>query len=135
MDKPLTEGAFTLSHIEDDVPNNVGGTFTWSPDGKTLTFTPLGDLNKETTYNIISTTDAKDAADNTLFPAVSLSFTTVKDGDGGNGGNGGGGDGDGLLAGMALVLIIAVLAVIVIVIGSIYYFVKFGGDKGLEDDD
>ena len=134
MDKPSTEGAFSLTHIEDDVPNNVGGTFTWSPDGKTLTFTPLGDLKKGTTYNLIITTDAMDAAGNTMFPAVSQSFTTLKDGNGGNGGDGGDGDEDGLLAGMALVLIVAVLVVMVIVIGTLYYFVKFGGSGGGEED-
>ena len=131
MDTDSVERAFTLTYLDGGVPNNVGGTFNWSTDGKTITFTPLGELTKGTLYSITITDGAMDAASNTLFPPLVSAFTTV----GGDGGNGGGGDGDGLLAGMALVLIVAVLAVMVIVIGSLYYFVKFGGDKGLNDDD
>ncbi len=127
MNKDSVERAFTLTFLDGGVPNNVGGTFNWSPDGKTLTFTPLGDLVEGTVYSITVTDTATDAADNTLFPPLVSAFTTVKGGDGGNGDNG---DGDGLLGGLLLVLMVAFLVIAVIVIATIYYFAKFGVDKG-----
>ncbi|UCC93547.1 MAG: Ig-like domain-containing protein, partial [Thermoplasmata archaeon] len=41
MDRNSVERAFTLSFLDGGVPNNVAGTFNWSSDGKSLTFTPL----------------------------------------------------------------------------------------------
>jgi hypothetical protein len=124
MDADSVEGAFTLSYLDSGVPSNVGGTFNWSPDGKTVTFTALGDLKKGTQYSIAITDSAEDAAGNTLFPPLVSTFETAGD-DGGDGG-----DGDGLdLGSMLLILVIAFVLIGALVVASMYYFFKMERKK------
>jgi hypothetical protein len=126
MDADSVERAFTLSFLDDGVPNNVGGTFNWSPDGKTVTFTPLGDLKKGTQHSIAISDSAEDAAGNTLFPPLVSTFKTAGD----DGGDGGDGDGDGLdLGSMLLILIVAFVLIGALVVASMYYFVKMERKK------
>jgi hypothetical protein len=132
MDKNSVERAFTLSFMDAGVPNNVGGTFNWSTDGKSVTFTPLGSLNENTVYTITITDDAWDAANNPLFPPLASTFTTVKDG-GGNGGNGGDG-GDGGFGSLFVLLLVAGVFVVIVVVASLYYFVKVDRKQQEEED-
>ncbi len=125
MNKDSVERAFTLSFLDGGVPNNVGGTFNWSSDGKTVTFTPLGDLDKGTLYTIAVTDSALDAADNSLFPPLVSTFTTAGSGDGGEGDDG---DGEGL-GSLFLILMVAVILIVVLVAASMFYYVRLEGKK------
>jgi hypothetical protein len=129
MNADSVERAFSLTYLDGGVPSKVTGTFNWSPDGKSLTFTPLGDLKEGKLHTITITDDALDAADNSLFPPLVSTFTTVGDGDGGDG------EDDGLLGGLMLTLVIVLVVVVATVLATIYYFTRFNADKGLDEDD
>ncbi len=55
----------------------VAGTFTWTADNKTMTFSPTNDLSAGTTYTLSIGTGAKDAFGNALSSAFSTTFTTA----------------------------------------------------------
>jgi len=112
MDTATAEAAFSLSYEKDGAANEVPGTFTWSSDGKTMTFTPAEALSKGTTYTITISTDATDAVGNGLFPALSRQFTTA--GSSGDGGGGGGGSSALLIAVVVVIAIVAVALIFVL---------------------
>jgi hypothetical protein len=83
MDRPSVEAAFNLS---DAAGAPVGGTFSWSPDGRTLTFMPNEPLDKGKSYRVTVGPGAKDLAGNPPG-AVDYTFKTApKAEDGGLGG-------------------------------------------------
>ncbi len=83
MDGTSVEDAFNLS-LEGGA--EVGGTFNWSADGKTLTFTPTEPLEKGKTYHVTVGPGAEDQAGNPPA-AVDYTFKTKpKEEDGGLGG-------------------------------------------------
>jgi hypothetical protein len=118
MDTPSVEDAFTLSYEKDGTEAQVQGTFDWSTDGRTLTFTPAEDMEKGATLTLVITTEATDEAGNTMFPGVSYSYWTAG-GDDGSGDNGGSDDG------LPVLPLVAVLVVVGVVVAL--YFVKFRG--------
>ncbi len=117
MDTGSVEGAFLVSYTEDGAAVEVEGTFDWSSDGKTLTFTPSDDLEKGTRYSIALTDVAKDVAGNALFPSLSSTFTTEGGGDGGDGG-------EVDMGTVLLIVIIAIACVGVVFAFSMKYYVK-----------
>jgi hypothetical protein len=119
MDNASVEDAFALTYEKDGSEGQVLGTIDWSPDGRTLTFTPEEDLKRGATLTLVITTDAKDEAGNTLFPGVSYSFYTVG-GDDGSGDNGGSDDG------LPVLPLVAVLVVVGVVVAALY-LLKFRG--------
>ncbi len=72
MDESDTEDSFSLRVDSTD----VSGTFSWSGNSRTMTFTPTNDLEEGTTYQVIVSTVAEDAAGNNLDSAEQTSFTT-----------------------------------------------------------
>lgn len=74
MDQTATEDAF---HLRTD-STEVVGTFSWSSDGKTMTFDPTEDLQEKKTYQISVTTTAEDLAGNNLATAQETSFVTAE---------------------------------------------------------
>lgn len=72
MDESDTEDSFSLRMDSTDVI----GTFSWSGNSRTMTFTPTNDLEESTTYQVIVSTVAEDAAGNHLDSAEQTSFTT-----------------------------------------------------------
>jgi hypothetical protein len=70
MSQTVTQGAFSISP-------NVGGAFSWSSDGKTLTFTPTASLTNNTAYTVTVSTAATDQYGTNLGAAYSWGFTTV----------------------------------------------------------
>jgi hypothetical protein len=74
MDKPATEGAFTLKRTSDGAP--VSGIFGWY--GPTaMIFKPDADLEPGTQYTATISTAAKDLAGNSLAAEKTWQFTTV----------------------------------------------------------
>jgi len=120
MDTATAEAAFSLTHEKDGASTEVPGTFTWSSDGKTMTFTPTEALPKGTTCTITVTTDATDGVGNGLFPALSRQFTTA-------GSSGGGDDGDEDGGGTSSALLIAVVVVIAIVAVALFVMLRARG--------
>ena len=55
---------------------NIGGTFSFSTDGKTVTFTPSSALKFSTTYTAKVTTGVKDLAGNSLALDKTWTFGT-----------------------------------------------------------
>jgi hypothetical protein len=83
MDQSSVEAAFNLS---DPAGAPVGGNFSWSPDGRTMTFTPAEPLDKGKSYRVTLGPSAEDLAGNPPG-AVDYTFkTTPKTEDGGLGG-------------------------------------------------
>jgi hypothetical protein len=123
MDQASVEAAFKLEFTEDGALTAVDGTFDWSPDMLTMTYSPSADLNKGTEYTISLTTEATDEAGNGAFPAISYSFTTEGTG-GGNGGNGGNGDGSGDEGGNLLLIMVVVMVVAMAAIMGMMFFMK-----------
>ena len=70
MNTALAEAAFSTT------PAAVGTTFSWSTDGKTMTFTPSANLAFNTTYTVIISTGAQDLAGNPMASVYIWSFTT-----------------------------------------------------------
>ena len=132
MDRTSVEAAFMLEHTEDGTQIKVDGTFTWSPDMRTLTYAPSADLKKGTDYTLSLTTDASDEAGNGVFPAGSYTFTTETDGNGNGGGGGGGGEDD---EGNLLLIMVAVMVLAVAVImGMMFYMKKMNGPGGAKEE-
>lgn len=126
MDPEAVDAATELTWVDkDDESHDVMVDITWSPDGRTMTLAPTSSLRPGTEFLLRIDVTATDPAGNQLFPAVEYSYTTA-----GDAGDGGDGDDD---SGVPLGLIIGLL-VVIIVIGTIYYFVKFVGDGGGEED-
>ncbi|MBI5699912.1 right-handed parallel beta-helix repeat-containing protein [Candidatus Saganbacteria bacterium] len=75
MSREATQNAFSLS-----ASPAVSGGFSWSGDGKTLTFTPAAALEYNTLYTVAVAAAATDLAGNHLT-AFSSSFTTAPRGD------------------------------------------------------
>ncbi len=74
MDRPSTEAAFMLLYGGERVP----GAFTWSEDGRALTFQPADLLRIEALYSIgIAPTARSAEGDATLEEGVTYTFTTV----------------------------------------------------------
>ena len=108
MDQTSAEAAFLLEVTKDGAPIKVAGTFTWSPDGRTLTYSPSADLEKGTEHTLSLTTEATDEAGNGVFPEISYTFTTT------GGGGDGNGDGDGGTPwGIVAIVVIVVLAAVI----------------------
>lgn len=72
MDESGTEDSFSLRTDSTD----VSGTFSWSGNSRTMTFAPTNDLEEGTTYQVIVSTVAEDAAGNHIDSAEQTSFTT-----------------------------------------------------------
>jgi hypothetical protein len=68
MNQPLTEDAFSL--------DSVDGTFSWSANGKTMTFVPSSSLAFNTVYTAIVTKNAADSQGDHMSSDYSWSFTT-----------------------------------------------------------
>ena len=73
MDKPATQGAFSLKRTSDGAP--VSGAFGWYGPG-VLLFKPDADLAPGTQYTASVSTAAKDLQGNTLANPVTWSYTT-----------------------------------------------------------
>ncbi len=73
MDKQSTQNAFTLVS-----PSGISGTFSWSADGRTMTFTPstLIDYGTYLTWHI--STVARDVAGNPLQATVEANFRVIQ---------------------------------------------------------
>jgi hypothetical protein len=119
MDRTTVEAAFSLEYSKDGASTKVVGTFTWSPDMRTLTFSPSADLEKGTEHTLSLTTGAKDRAGNAIFPAISYSFTTEKDASG----DGGGGS-------LLLIMVVVIVLALVAVVGMMGYMRRKGGPGG-----
>src|SRR5690606_10222669 len=70
MDQAAAQQSFTLA---DDGGQNVPGTFEWSDDGRTMTFTPSGLLDLGSTYSVTVAASEETG----LASDVSWSFQTV----------------------------------------------------------
>ena len=70
MDPTSAEPAFQITP-------DMNGAFTWSADGRTMTWTPDRALEPGTTYYVSIDTGARDLAGNLLLGAGSFSFTTA----------------------------------------------------------
>jgi hypothetical protein len=75
MSREVTQNAFSLT-----ASPAVAGGFTWSSDGKTLTFTPTAALEYNTLYTVGVAATATDMAGNHLA-VFSATFTTAQRGD------------------------------------------------------
>ncbi|MFA4906133.1 MAG: right-handed parallel beta-helix repeat-containing protein [Candidatus Margulisiibacteriota bacterium] len=75
MSQEVTQSAFSLT-----ASPAVAGAFSWSSDGKTLTFTPTAALEYNTLYTVAVASTATDLAGNHLA-AFSSTFTTAPRGD------------------------------------------------------
>jgi len=105
MNQSKAEAAFALKDADGSV---VAGAFKWSPDGKTMTFTPDAELAANTTYTAtLAATDALNGVP--LASATGWSFTT---GAGTAAQPGGGQNGTGEDAGSNLLLGAAVAAAV-----------------------
>ena len=70
MDRTSVEQAFSLSPAMD-------GTFSWSVDSRTVTFTPSRPLQGGTDYFVVVDTGARDLAGNALVQSATFQFATV----------------------------------------------------------
>ncbi len=79
MDTDSAEDAFNLDDGAGGASAKaaVAGTFTWSADNKTMTFSPTADLSAGTTYTLSIGTGAKDQYGNALSSAYSTTFATA----------------------------------------------------------
>ena len=74
MDRASTEAAFRLTTSGEP----VAGSFTWSSDGSTMTFTPDAPLKQEATYSLELAPSARAASGEAgLREGLTYSFTTV----------------------------------------------------------
>lgn len=73
MDKLSTHAAFGIT-----TPAGLSGEFSWSHDGKTMTFTPSVSLAYGTSISWKVTTVARDVAGNSLATSVSNTFTVIR---------------------------------------------------------
>ena len=73
MDKPATQGAFSLRRTSDGAA--VAGSFTWF--GNALVFDPSADLQSGVQYTVGVSTAARSTAGFTLPAARTFSFTTT----------------------------------------------------------
>lgn len=69
MDPQFTQLAFSVTPA-------MNGNFVWSPDGRSLTFTPARPLQPGTTYVVVVDTGATDRAGNNLAAPKTFTFTT-----------------------------------------------------------
>jgi hypothetical protein len=69
MDRGSTESALSTSP-------SVSGSFTWSFDNATMTFTPTSNLAYDTVYTVTISTEAMDAQGENMLAPYSWSFTT-----------------------------------------------------------
>jgi hypothetical protein len=69
MDRTSVEQAFSLSP-------DMNGAFSWSPDSRTVTFTPERGLNPATRYVVAIDSSARDLAGNTATGLYTFDFTT-----------------------------------------------------------
>jgi hypothetical protein len=83
MNQTATEGAFSLLPAKE-------GLFSWSADGKIMTFDPTSNLASNTTYTVGLGIAATDTTGIPLASPLEAVFSTVKN-SGSNGGGGGGG--------------------------------------------
>jgi hypothetical protein len=72
MEQTSTQGAFSLTTNTGSV---VSGSFSWSSDSKTMTFTPSAPLASSTRYTVTITTAARSAAGVRLASRYSLAFS------------------------------------------------------------
>ncbi|WP_257453532.1 Ig-like domain-containing protein [Archangium lipolyticum] len=73
MDKANTQAAFAIAS-----PSGVAGDFTWSADGRTMTFTPASGLAYGTDINWSLDASARDLAGNTLGTGINASFRIIR---------------------------------------------------------
>ena len=108
MDQTSVETAFALEWVDKDgVAHSIDGNFSWSPDGRTITFKPATDLEGEGgTFRIKLATGANDLAGNTIYPDIDYSFTAEKLGDDG--------DGSGGLMGSFFIWIVLVVIIVIV---------------------
>ncbi len=99
---------------EDERSHDLVGELTWKSDWRTFTFEPFSDLEEGTTYYIRLGPDTQDLAGNSLYPAVSTSFTTEVTGGDGNGDGGGDGD-EGGISGLIIALVGMIVVLVVVV--------------------
>ncbi|MCX6815964.1 MAG: Ig-like domain-containing protein, partial [Candidatus Aenigmarchaeota archaeon] len=66
MDKTATQAAFTFNDPATSPYTRIQGSYSWSADGKTMTFTPSSLLQNDKNYRTELTTAAKDLAGNSL---------------------------------------------------------------------
>ena len=71
----INETTFIISDADD---NNIEGTVSYDPTSKTASFTPSANLNHETKYTVVITTDVMDMATNSLKSDYTWSFKTRK---------------------------------------------------------
>jgi N-acetylmuramoyl-L-alanine amidase len=69
MNKSSVEGAFKITPA-------INGTFAWSNQDQTITFSPTITFDKSTTYNVVITTDAKNMWNAPMQSECKFSFTT-----------------------------------------------------------
>lgn len=76
MDKAATQAAFDIT-----APASANmGTFSWSADGKTMTFTPSAPFDYGTIVAWRLSTAARDLAGNTMQPSVIRGFQIINEG-------------------------------------------------------
>lgn len=109
MDQGSVRSATELTWTDEhDVSRKVINSFSWSPDGKTMTLSPASNLNGSTEYLLEINVTATDMAGNELYPEIMYSFTTetTRDGDGED-------DGMTNLLALIVVIVVAVAAIVV----------------------
>ncbi|RLE01101.1 MAG: hypothetical protein DRI99_07815, partial [Candidatus Aminicenantes bacterium] len=72
MNKTSAESAFSISP-------SISGTFSWDSNSNKMIFTPSSNLNYETAYTVIISTEAEDLAGNNLESPFSWQFTTASE--------------------------------------------------------
>jgi|GEM_PF-4553481 len=70
MDRASVEQAFSITP-------DISGTFAWSPDSQTVTFTPDRPLGAFTTYVVFIDSAARDVVGNPMSQAYTFSFSTA----------------------------------------------------------